>query len=153
MKRMISEIAFALPLSANVWVAPPQTYTLSIAPDGGLAGTGAGILKSQIVNAQFILYGEDHGFADSPILLRTIAHEAKPYGFKYLVEEVGPLSIRMIRDTLANEGLSGLHKVVHEVPLGDTQGIEKLTPTARFILLGYDYVITTPDAKAGISLY
>jgi hypothetical protein len=28
-----------------------------------------------------------------------------------------------------------------------------LRPRARFILLGYDYVITTPDAKAGVSLY
>jgi hypothetical protein len=34
-----------------------------------------------------------------------------------------------------------------------TQGIEKLKPFARFVLLGYDYVITTPDAKAGVSLY
>ncbi len=35
----------------------------------------------------------------------------------------------------------------------DTKGLEALKPTARFILLGYDYVITTPDAKAGVSLY
>jgi hypothetical protein len=35
----------------------------------------------------------------------------------------------------------------------DTQGIEKLKPFARFVVLGYDYVITTPDAKAGVSLY
>ena len=35
----------------------------------------------------------------------------------------------------------------------ETQGIEKLKPMSRSILLGYDFVITTPDAKAGVSLY
>jgi hypothetical protein len=35
----------------------------------------------------------------------------------------------------------------------DTKGIDGLKPFARFILLGYDYVITTPDAKPGMSLY
>jgi hypothetical protein len=35
----------------------------------------------------------------------------------------------------------------------DTKGIEKLDPMSRFILLGFDYIITTPDAKAGVSLY
>jgi len=35
----------------------------------------------------------------------------------------------------------------------DTKGINTLKPFSRFLLLGYDYVITTPDAKAGVSLY
>ena len=35
----------------------------------------------------------------------------------------------------------------------DNKGIDKLKPFARFALLGYDYVITTPDAKAATSLY
>jgi hypothetical protein len=35
----------------------------------------------------------------------------------------------------------------------DTKGIDALKPFARFVLLGYDYVITTADAKAGVSLY
>jgi hypothetical protein len=35
----------------------------------------------------------------------------------------------------------------------DTKGIDALKPFSRFVLLGYDYVITTPDAKAGVSLY
>ena len=33
------------------------------------------------------------------------------------------------------------------------KGIEALKPFSRFTLLGYDYVITTPDAKPGVSLY
>jgi len=35
----------------------------------------------------------------------------------------------------------------------DTKGIDALKPFSHFLLLGYDYVITTPDAKAGVSLY
>jgi len=35
----------------------------------------------------------------------------------------------------------------------DTKGINALKPFSRFALLGYDYVITTPDAKAAVSLY
>jgi hypothetical protein len=35
----------------------------------------------------------------------------------------------------------------------DTKGIDNLKPFSRFVLLGYDYLITTPDAKAGESLY
>jgi hypothetical protein len=35
----------------------------------------------------------------------------------------------------------------------DSKGIDGLKPFSRFVLLGYDYVITTSDAKPGTSLY
>jgi hypothetical protein len=35
----------------------------------------------------------------------------------------------------------------------DTKGINALAPMSRMILLGFDYLITTPDAKAGQFLY
>src|SRR3982751_419521 len=35
----------------------------------------------------------------------------------------------------------------------DNKGIDRLKAFTRFVLLGYDYVITTPDAKPGTSLY
>lgn len=97
--------------------APPQTFGLRI-EDGKLAGPGADIIRGQLAKAEFILFGEEHGFADSPIVLRAIAREARPLGFKYHVVEVGPLSTRMIRETLSKDAISGLHKLVHEVPLG-----------------------------------
>jgi hypothetical protein len=95
----------------------PTTYALTVS-DGKLGGPGSQVLRSQLPNAQFILFGEDHGFADSPILLRAIAQEARPLGFKYHVVEVGPLSVQMIRDTLKHAGVDGVHKLVHETPLG-----------------------------------
>lgn len=117
MVRVSLGIVFAAALSASA-AAGPQTYSLSVSGDGGLAGSGADILRKELSTAQFILYGEDHGFADSPIVLRAIAHEARPLGFKYHVVEVGPLSTRMIRETLSRGGEDGLHRLVHEVPLG-----------------------------------
>jgi hypothetical protein len=95
----------------------PQTFPLTIT-DGRISGPGAQIIRAQLPSAQFILFGEDHGFADSPIILHAIAREAKPLGFRYLVEEVGPLSTRMIREILEHDGKEGLHRLVHDVPLG-----------------------------------
>lgn len=105
-----------------LFVAAASSHAAEILPlelkDGKLSGPGADAIRQQLPNAQFILWGEDHGFADSPILLRAIARAARPLGFKYLVNEVGPLSTRMIADTLFRDGISGLHRLVREVPLG-----------------------------------
>lgn len=95
----------------------PQLFLFAIT-DGHLSGPGAEIIRAQLSSAQFILYGEDHGFADSPIILRAIAREAKPLGFRYFVEEVGPLSTRLICETLTRDGMGGLHRLVHDVPFG-----------------------------------
>lgn len=117
----------AVPIFVAVWLgvlstrsasaATPQVLPLAI-KDGKLTGAGADMIRADLPQAQFILWGEDHGFADSPIVLRAIAREARPLGFTHHVVEVGPLSTRMIADTLARDGLPGLHKLVHEVPLG-----------------------------------
>jgi hypothetical protein len=111
-------ILFALVLTVTPALAQPLSYTLDVSNDGDLTGSGADILHGEIAKAQFILWGEDHGFADSPIVLRALAREAKPFGFKYHVVEVGPLSIQMLRKTLTQGGIDGVHKLVHEVPLG-----------------------------------
>ncbi|MBA3272643.1 MAG: hypothetical protein H0T11_02060 [Chthoniobacterales bacterium] len=95
----------------------PQLYPLEI-KEGKLAGAGAKIIRGELANALFILWGEDHGFADSPILLRALAREARPLGFKYHVVEVGPVSTRLIADKLTRGGLPALHELVHEVRSG-----------------------------------
>jgi hypothetical protein len=97
--------------------AAPQTYTISV-ENGKLAGPGAAVLRAELPTAQFILFGEDHGFADSPILLHALAREAAPLGFRYLAVEVGPLTTAVVRNTLSQQGINGLHRLVHEVPLG-----------------------------------
>jgi hypothetical protein len=105
----------ALALAAEA--APPQTLGLEL-KDGKLAGAGAEVIRGELAKAQFVLFGEEHGFADSPIILRAIAREARPLGFKYHAVEVGPLSTRKIRETLSQDGIQGLHNLVREVPLG-----------------------------------
>lgn len=97
--------------------AAPQTYPLAVA-GGALAGPGAEVLHGAAANAQFILFGEDHGFADSPILLRALAHDVRPLGFKRLVVEVGERSTKMVADALAQGGIPAVARIVHDVPLG-----------------------------------
>ncbi len=112
-----SLVAFLFIMQPSVADAAPQSFALDV-KDGKLSGPGGEIIRAQLPNAQFILYGEDHGFADSPIVLRAITREARSYGFKYHVVEVGPLSVRMIRETLKKDGVDGVHKLVDETPLG-----------------------------------
>ena len=110
-------IAFSATARWAQAAAAPQTLALEV-KDGKLAGPAAELIRGDLANAQFILFGEEHGFADSPIVLRAIAREARPLGFRYHIVEVGPLSTGMIREALSRDGVSGLHKLVHEVPLG-----------------------------------
>jgi hypothetical protein len=114
---MFRKLLIAALLATSSALAAPATYPLDIA-DGHLSGAGATMLRATLPDAQFILWGEDHGFADSAIVLRALAHDARPFGFKYHVVEVGPLSTSMIRETLARDGVEGVHTLVHEVPLG-----------------------------------
>jgi len=114
---MFVAVCLGVLLTGSASAASPQVLPLAI-KDGKLTGAGADLIRAELASAQFILWGEDHGFADSPIVLRAIAGEARPLGFTHHVVEVGPLSTRMIAETLARDGLPGLHKLVHEVPLG-----------------------------------
>lgn len=91
-------------------------YSLEL-KDGKLTGPGADLLRTELTQAQFILWGEDHGMADSPILLRALAREARPLGFRYHVTETGPISVRLVDEALAHRGLPALHALVHQNPL------------------------------------
>ena len=107
----------AFPIWGHAASAAPQVFALGIDDHGGLNGPGGEILRARLSDAQFILYGEDHGFADSPIVLRALAHDARPVGFRHLVVEVGPITTRLIERTLAQKGIDGVHAIVHESPL------------------------------------
>ena len=96
--------------------AAPQIYLLNVA-DNGLTGPGAEVLRGAAANAQFILFGEDHGFADSPIIVRALAHDVRPLGFKRLVVEVGPRSTQIVTTALAHDGIPGVAKIVREAPM------------------------------------
>lgn len=93
-----------------------KTYSLEV-NGTQMAGDGAAVLKDEISKAQFILYGEDHGFADSPIVLRGIAQTARPLGFTHLVIEVGPLSTAVLSEKLSHGGVPAIAEIVHQAPM------------------------------------
>ena len=107
----------ALAFAGQIAQAAPQTYALDV-QGGHLGGPGAAVLRGAAAEAQFVLFGEDHGFADSPVLLRALAQEMRPLGFKHLVIEAGARSTAMVADTLARDGIPGVARLVHDVPLG-----------------------------------
>ena len=113
----VARPAMVLLSTGTFAAAAPETLPITL-EEGKLMGPGAEMIRRELPNAQFILWGEEHGFADSAILLRTLGREARPLGFKYHVVEVGPLSTRMIADKLRSGGLRALHELVREVPLG-----------------------------------
>ena len=115
MIRTLALAAFAL--AASPAIAAPQTFALDI-QDGRLTGPGAEILRADLPKAQFILYGEDHGFADSAIVLRALARDARPFGFDHLVVEAGPISTAMAGSALAAKGLDGERALLQSAPMG-----------------------------------
>ncbi len=82
-------------------VAEAQILTMTL-EDGSLQGAGADELRSRLPGAQFILIGEDHGFADSPEIALALARDARPFGLVHHVMEVGPDTDALLTETLRN---------------------------------------------------
>lgn len=68
---------------------PAKAAIMSLT-DGKLEGDGADLLRAALPDAQFILIGEDHGFADSPEIALALAREARTYDVMHHVIETGP---------------------------------------------------------------
>ena len=83
----------------------------------GLSGEGAEQILARIPNAQFIAIGEDHGFADAPVLLAALAAESAPHGFDTYAIEVGPWSTGWLREQLRDGGVEGLASALEGRPL------------------------------------
>ena len=60
------------------------------ARDGKLAGPGADVLRAALVEAQFVLLGEDHGIAQIPEFGGALCAELVPRGFHHMALEIGP---------------------------------------------------------------
>lgn len=114
-------LSFLTCTSALAAEAPPwqvhlakQQQALEIR-DGRLAGPGAAALLAAAGDAQFVLVGEDHGFAEVPefaaALLRTLG-DAAP---RHHVIEVGPHSAARIEKAL-EDGREGLLALNHDYP-------------------------------------
>ncbi len=82
-------------------ISGPPLMTLD---HGALIGEGAELLRAEFPEAQFILIGEDHGFADAAELALAVARETRPLGVSHHVIETGPLTRHVLSDLLAEGG-------------------------------------------------
>lgn len=93
-----------------------EILELGFSPDG-LTGPGGERLRGELADAQFILLGEDHGFAGSPLLGRALAAEARPFGVVHHVVEAGPFSTAQVSQALLDGGLAALDAELTGKPL------------------------------------
>jgi hypothetical protein len=84
---------------------------------GALAGQGADLILGDIPSAQFILVGEDHGFADAPEIALALAKAARPYGVVNHVVEIGPLTDEWVEARLGGGGPDALAEALQGRPL------------------------------------
>ncbi len=118
---MKSKILFAASLavlsacaSVAETIAAPPLMTLE---QGALTGEGAALLRAEFPEAQFILIGEDHGFADAAELALAIARETRPLGVSHHVIETGPLTRDTISGRLAEGGPDELAALLEGRPI------------------------------------
>ncbi len=84
---------------------------------GALTGPGAELILAELPRAQFILVGEDHGFADPPELALAIAKAARPFGVVSHAAEIGPLTDEWIEARLGEGGPDALGGAIEGRPL------------------------------------
>lgn len=85
--------------------------------NGALTGPGAQALLARLPKAQFVLIGEEHGFADTPRLALALARAGRKYGLTHHVVETGPLSEEWAGDVLRKAGVDGLARALAGRPL------------------------------------
>jgi hypothetical protein len=107
----------AIPAAAQTpQSAGPAQFEMSL-EDGELTGPGADFILGQIPGSQFILVGEDHGFADPPDIALALARAARPYGVVNHVVEIGPLTDEWAEEALKAGGPDGLAAALKGRPL------------------------------------
>lgn len=88
-----------------------RAMPLRIAPTG-LSGAGAEFLTAQAAASQFVLIGEDHGFADTPQFAQGLQASLGGKRFDHLVLEIGHYAARRVEASLCErkEGLAQLNQ-------------------------------------------
>lgn len=106
LKKIILAMA-AVTASFSAAQAEPSLDMMAL-EDGALTGPGASLLLDRLPSAQFILVGEDHGFADSPEIALALAKASRKYGVVNHVVEEGPLVAEWAADRLRKGGVEAL---------------------------------------------
>jgi len=109
-------MSLALAGGATAQETAGSIMTMTI-EDGELSGPGADAIKKELESAQFILIGEDHGFAGPPKIAAALARAAWRHGVRHHVVEVGPLATEWAADILRRGGVDELAKALAGRPL------------------------------------
>ena len=113
----LAAVAMASPASALPPRQPIEVLPLEVS-EAGLAGPGAAPLKAALQEAQFVALGEDHGFAEAPLLGAALAAELagiKGAAIHHAVE-VGPAATARIGTMLRRDGLAPLDRLLDAQP-------------------------------------
>ena len=82
---------------------PAEILPISFDADG-LSGSGGERLGSELDAAQFVALGEDHGFADAPLLARALAAEMRNMDEPvFHAAEIGPFTAKWLQQQFANK--------------------------------------------------
>lgn len=115
---ILATAMLAIPVTSAQADAPtgdaPRLMTLE---DGMLHGPGATLLTEGLDTTQFIMFGENHGFADSPELALALSKIARPYGYRHHVVEIGPESEKLVSARLQTGGASAIGELLEGRPL------------------------------------
>ncbi len=121
---MIRTILAALAAVISAPVAAQETEATGAATvspmavtEAGLEGPGAALILERLPDAQFILVGEDHGFAGSPQITRALAEAARDGGVLHHVVETGPFTADWVSGVLKRDGVDGLAAALEGRPL------------------------------------
>lgn len=119
--------------------APIEILPFELRADG-LAGPGGDRLRAELVDAQFIAVGEDHGFAGPPQFAAALAVEVGkvPGAPLYHAVEVGPHTTRQVADRLRGGGLSALDLLLEGRPFA-----------MPFLSNAEDAALALPFARSG----
>lgn len=120
-------------------VSPVLQMTME---DGALTGDGADAIIADIKDSQFILVGEDHGFADPPEIAAALARVARPFGFNHHVIEAGPVSVDWAANILRRDGVDGL-----------AEGLRGRSLALPFLTLREDAMLASEILSAGGTLW
>lgn len=132
----------AFPLSASApdsAIPPAEILPLTFA-QSGLSGPGGERIRNDLADTQFVALGEDHGFADAPILAQALAADMERQGGPvYHAAEIGPFSAEWLGNHFSGITTSnGLKKVGAALKgkglaMPFTSNVEDATLAAGFI--------------------
>ncbi len=118
---------------------------------GKLSGPGWDFLLSETRDCEFVMLGEEHGLAETPVLTRELFLALRPSGFDtFAIEVSAPIAEDL--DEAARGGIEGIKAFVHKYPPGPAfyfwrteaeliAAVRVAVADKRAVLWGLDYEI------------